>query len=528
MSVLLLTSCVSHVDFDFEDESGSSSGDGEGKVVTTTNFSFLMINNTGAGNEVYLSEGLAADTVQIPNASFSYSKMSNTDTQASDSIGNHYTFSNGIIVAGFNSPNYDIILIDKNNNFNVLATIPGFGDTQSDPIFLNRAGNQLFFIIKSAASTYDLWVTDTTVAGTKMLKTVTDTYYSSPVMKDRNVSFNGKLYFRGGDAVNGPELWVTDGTVSGTRIVDDYIPGAAGLDPRKFMVVNNSLYIYSSTNRTIYHMGEDEVITEVSSLPGTVSNVRFNENELAFNDSYFCFQLSASTGGHLTCVNTDTQVAESRFYTSNAHFLGEENGTFYFVEDYDINPDPMVTDLRSRIYETSGEITSQAPIQIHEMNAQVNGINYSQTNYENTNGIISHIRYIEDGVGTKHMFVKIKDSVVTEIDNLIYPYITDPTINQITLYTSYRSFRTNNPGTFVYMVNDGAQVVTVLQSDATAAGTQIVKQVDMADIIANISSGNAAQGYAKFLVGLLDGMSIVRPYDFSVDQYFHANTSVLN
>ncbi|EPZ50689.1 hypothetical protein M902_3186 [Bacteriovorax sp. BAL6_X] len=487
-----------------------------------------MINDTGAGNEVYLSYGLEADTVQVPNTSFAYSKMSNTDTLAPDSIGNHYTFSNGVIVAGFNSPNYDIILIDKNNNFNVLATIPGFGDTQSDPIFLNRVGNQLFFIIKSAASTYDLWVTDTTVAGTKMLKTVSNTYYNTVNIRERNVLFNDKMYFKGGDAVNGPELWVTDGTVSGTRVVDDYIAGAAGLDPRKFTVVNNSLYIYSSTNRTIYHMGADEVITEVSSLPGTVSGVSFYENELAFNDSYFCFQLSASTGNHLTCINTDTQVAESRFYTSNAHFLGEENGIFYFVEDYDIDPDPMVTDLRSRVYETSGEITSQAPIQIHEMNAQVNGINYSQTNYENTNGIISHIRYIEDGVGTKHMFVKIKDSVVTEIDNLIYPYTTDPTINDFKLYTSYRSFRTNNPGTFVYMVNDGAQVITVLQSDGTAAGTKIVNQVDMADIVANISGGNAAQGYGRFIVGLLDGLFVVRPYDFSVDQYFHANTSALN
>ncbi|POB14291.1 hypothetical protein [Halobacteriovorax sp. DA5] len=527
MSVLFLTSCVSHVDFNFDDDKPApSSGDGVGKVITTSDFSFLMINDTGSGNEVYLSYGLAADTVQVPNASFAYSKMTNPDTQATDSVGNHYTFSNGMIVAGFNSPNYDIILIDKSNNFNVLATIPGFGDTQSDPIFVNRVGNQLFFIIKSTATTYDLWVTDTTVAGTKMLKTVSNTYYSTLNIRERNVLFNNKMYFKGGDAVNGPELWVTDGTVSGTKMVDDYIAGASGLDPRRFSVANNNLYIFSQTNQTIYQMGADEVISEVTSLPASMTSATFNEAQVVSNDSYFCFKLSVSSTKYLTCINTDTQVAESRLYTRSADFLGEDGGKIYFADVVDIDP-TAATDYTAYIYETSGAISSQAPSQIHEMSVPVEILRTSQINYDNSNGAISYLKYDHTDDGDKHMFVKIKDSVVTEIDNIIYPFSTDPNITQINLYTSYSAYRSTTPGTFVYLVNDAAMMLTVLQSDGTLAGTQVLTQVDLADIMADISGGNAAQGYARYIVGLLDGMSVVRPYDFSVDQYFNPNASGL-
>ena len=53
---------------------------------------------------------------------------------------------------------------------------------------------------------------------------------------------NGTLFFRGYDAANGHELWTSDGTPEGTRVVTDAIPGEMGVEPRELTVVNGMLF----------------------------------------------------------------------------------------------------------------------------------------------------------------------------------------------------------------------------------------------------------------------------------------------
>lgn len=91
--------------------------------------------------------------------------------------------------------------------------------------------NEVFFYGHDAVNGVELWKSDGTEAGTKMVKNINqkpgasiiDTTTSLPRMG--LVSHLNKVFFAANDSINGPELWVTDGTDAGTHMVKDIMPG---------------------------------------------------------------------------------------------------------------------------------------------------------------------------------------------------------------------------------------------------------------------------------------------------------------
>lgn len=57
--------------------------------------------------------------------------------------------------------------------------------------------------------------------------------------------FNGKLYFSANDGINGQELWVSDGTEEGTRMLKDINPSGSS-NPKELAVCNGKLYFQAS------------------------------------------------------------------------------------------------------------------------------------------------------------------------------------------------------------------------------------------------------------------------------------------
>ncbi|TWW09514.1 hypothetical protein E3A20_13550, partial [Planctomyces bekefii] len=93
-----------------------------------------------------------------------------------------------------------------------------------------------------------MWTTDGTVAGTVP---VTNFSGSGLVQYANIVEFNNELYFAADDGVNGSELYATDGTPAGTRLVRDINPGPdsgsnfGNLGPAA--ILGNMLY-FAATN----------------------------------------------------------------------------------------------------------------------------------------------------------------------------------------------------------------------------------------------------------------------------------------
>lgn len=95
--------------------------------------------------------------------------------------------------------------------------------------------NQVYFVSQN-----HLWKTDGTFNGTvEVDNTVTIT---SPFTK-----INNRLYFSGSNTANGEELWETDGSKQGTKLVMDIIAGTSSSSPKNFAVLNNTLY-FSATD----------------------------------------------------------------------------------------------------------------------------------------------------------------------------------------------------------------------------------------------------------------------------------------
>lgn len=82
---------------------------------------------------------------------------------------------------------------------------------------------------------------------------ITSSYLDQNVMsitKDEKpfvVAENNLMFFTATNTESGDELWVSDGTVSGTRMVKDIVPGSEGADPKWLTVVGNLVYFSATT-----------------------------------------------------------------------------------------------------------------------------------------------------------------------------------------------------------------------------------------------------------------------------------------
>ncbi len=98
--------------------------------------------------------------------------------------------------------------------------------------FVSLAG-LTYFIGSDAASGLELWQTDGTSSGTKLVKDICPSTCSAFVYSDGLAALdtlllqvvNGRLFFFADDGVHGRELWTSDGTEAGTRLVKDIFPG---------------------------------------------------------------------------------------------------------------------------------------------------------------------------------------------------------------------------------------------------------------------------------------------------------------
>jgi len=116
-----------------------------------------------------------------------------------------------------------------------------------NPDNLTAAGGRLFFTASDAHGS-ELWVTDGSAAGTRMVR---DIQPGGPSSRPGGLTAAGdRVFFAADDGVSGQELWVSDGTEEGTRLVWDLKPGGFSSSPSNLTVIGGYLYFGGDDGKT--------------------------------------------------------------------------------------------------------------------------------------------------------------------------------------------------------------------------------------------------------------------------------------
>jgi ELWxxDGT repeat protein len=125
--------------------------------------------------------------------------------------------------------------------------------SQSSPAFLDftRLGNRLLFVAFDPARGQELWASDGTTKGTGPLTNLprVEAFFrrnESPRVPLPRVPLGNRMIFQVNDGPHGQELWTTDGTPRGTRLIRDLCLGpcsGAALEP---VVLNGRVFFSGS------------------------------------------------------------------------------------------------------------------------------------------------------------------------------------------------------------------------------------------------------------------------------------------
>lgn len=125
-----------------------------------------------------------------------------------------------------------------NTSHRVLTSV----STSTWPKHLVSCDDLVFFSASTTDRKYgaELWVSDGTSAGTRMVKDIR----VGPLPSDPTdlVAVGDRVYFVASDGSSGRELWTSDGTAAGTSRVCDLLPGVATSSPKELVLCAGKLY----------------------------------------------------------------------------------------------------------------------------------------------------------------------------------------------------------------------------------------------------------------------------------------------
>ena len=167
---------------------------------------------------------------------------------------------------------------------NNLSKIELIGEGFRLPDDLVEVGDRLYFSGIDEGGGRELWVSDGTAQGTKVVKDIRSGRYGSiedssvtiygVVRGDEFTEFDGKLYFVANDGEIGRELWVSDGTAEGTKLVADIFPGERNYDdsdPSGFSEVDGKLYFVANDGETGRELWVSDGTTEGTNLVADIN-----------------------------------------------------------------------------------------------------------------------------------------------------------------------------------------------------------------------------------------------------------------
>ncbi len=127
------------------------------------------------------------------------------------------------------------------------------GPAPSEPKGFTKLGTKVLFAADDGVHGRELWVSDGTARGTKLLADLDPRKDSGgkPLSGDPRAFTHhaGAVYFAASHPSLGREVWVSDGTPAGTKLAADIVPGAGGSRPRVLASAGTTLFVVTEASK---------------------------------------------------------------------------------------------------------------------------------------------------------------------------------------------------------------------------------------------------------------------------------------
>ena len=198
---------------------------------------------------------------------------------------------------------------------------PGF---YSYPNNFKVFNGKLFFTAYGASSGLEVWVSDGTSAGTYVLKDICigcTNYYQ--IHNGKFTEYRNKLYFVTEETSKGFELWETDGTNAGTRMVADLNVGSASSYPNNLTVINNALYFSANdgNGNALWVYRDRAVPTIVKRFPSAAHNLQLVNNTFFFIASNNIWYSDGTASGTAQLRDNNNNLVTTSSFTSFGTYM---------------------------------------------------------------------------------------------------------------------------------------------------------------------------------------------------------------
>jgi ELWxxDGT repeat protein len=329
--------------------------------------------------------------------------------------------------------------------------------------YLVNVNGTLFFAANDGTHGEELWKSDGTPSGTKLVKDINpngsfggDHYFTN---------INGTLFFVADDGSHGAELWKSDGTDIGTTMVKDINLGTTGSIPRKLTNVNGTLFFKANDGSHGYELwksnGLDTGTVMVKDISPTATG-QFWTSMINVGGTLF-FQADDGTHGYELWKSNglDTGTVMVKDINPNAAMsapqnMAEVNGTLFFRANDGTNG--------YELWKSNGEEAGTVLVKV--LNATPNS-SYPHS-LTNLNGVLMF--EANDATNGHELWRSDGTSIGTVLVKDIFPGASDSSPRNLI----------NVGGTLFFGANDKAGNNELWKSDGTTNGTVLVKEINPA------------------------------------------------
>lgn len=201
---------------------------------------------------------------------------------------------------------------------------------------------KVFYVGTDASNGSELWVSDGTPIGTKLVKDIEPGAGSSSITNFRHPPSSPYVFFVATTSGEGQELWRTDGTEQGTQLVKDLEPGASSSDIYISYVSGDKIFFNASTTidgtelyisdgtysgtKMLYESEPGTSGTSGNSVIADGSDIYFSD----FNYNDYAGKLFRTDGNPANNTLIVTGTSSGSFFSDELTLQFVHNGYIYF------------------------------------------------------------------------------------------------------------------------------------------------------------------------------------------------------